>query len=102
MIVDEIRHSWKLHWGYPIWADSTRRRNPDLNMYASARRYHIDARRRMRSLRPATVASLAAVAMTLPTSMGLLVSGVPTVICPLPALVIWPAVLLSNLRLQYA
>ena len=56
----------------------------------------------MRSLRPTTVVGLAAVAMILPTSMGLLVSGVPTEICPLPALIIWPAVLLSNLRLQYA
>jgi cytochrome bd-type quinol oxidase subunit 2 len=56
----------------------------------------------MRSLRPATVASLAALTLIPSTWLGLLASGVPTPICPQPALIWLPALLLSGLRLQYA
>jgi hypothetical protein len=45
---------------------------------------------------------MAGLGLLVPASMGLLVSGVPTILCPLPALTVIPAFLLSNLGLWKA
>jgi hypothetical protein len=45
---------------------------------------------------------MAGVALLIPASIGLLISGVPTIFCPLPALTVLPAFLLSNWHLWKA
>jgi len=42
---------------------------------------------------------MAGLGLLIPASVGLLVSGVPTILCPFPTLTVLPAFLLSNLRL---
>lgn len=42
---------------------------------------------------------MAGLGLLVPASIGLLVSGVPTILCPLPALTVLPAFLLSNWHL---
>src|SRR5262249_25948233 len=44
---------------------------------------------------------MAGLALLIPASCGLLLTGVPTVLCPLPLLTIIPAFLLSTWRLHY-
>lgn len=45
----------------------------------------------------ATVETMSAgVALLIPASIGLLISGVPTILCPFPGLTVIPALLLSN------
>jgi hypothetical protein len=47
------------------------------------------------------VTSLTALALLVPASIGLFLSGVPTIFCPLPALTVIPALLLSQWNLEY-
>lgn len=54
-------------------------------------------------MRASTVTTfLAGVGLLIPASLGLLVAGVPTKLCPLPLLTIIPAFVLSTWRLHYA
>ena len=48
-----------------------------------------------------TLTFMAGLALLIPASLGLLLTGVPTILCPLPLLTTTPAFLLSTWRLQY-
>jgi hypothetical protein len=50
----------------------------------------------------ATVTFVAGLGLLIPAAIGLLVSGVPTILCPFPTLTILPALLLSNWNLWKA
>ena len=50
----------------------------------------------------ATITFTAGLGLLIPASIGLLVSGVPTILCPFPMLTILPALLLSGLHLEKA
>src|SRR5437899_2703812 len=50
----------------------------------------------------ALVTFAAGLALLLPASLGLLIAGVPTKLCPLPLLTLLPAIVLSAWRLHYA
>ena len=48
-----------------------------------------------------TLTLVAGMALLIPASLGLLLTGVPTILCPLPLLTTIPAFLLSTWRLHY-
>lgn len=52
-------------------------------------------------MKPSTLTSLAAAGLVIPSCIGLLLTGVPTVVCPLPVVTILPAFMLASLSLHW-
>jgi hypothetical protein len=53
------------------------------------------------SSKPAVITFVAGLGLLIPAAIGLLPSGVPTVLSPFPALTVIPALLFSDLHLVY-
>lgn len=52
--------------------------------------------------RGSAITLLTALGLTIPASLGLFLSGVPTIFCPFPALTVIPALMLSSWHLEWA
>ena len=62
------------------------------NLAASSEKVHLGSKSAVATL-------IAGLGLLVPASMGLLVSNVPTILCPFPAMTVLPAFLLSDLHL---
>jgi hypothetical protein len=53
-------------------------------------------------MKPTWVTLISGLVLVIPATIGLFLTGVPTLLCPLPYLTVVPALLLSGMHLQYA